>query len=71
MNKERLSFDEKIVWILTVLIYFFYVYEKRKILFPVEHFQKYGLLFDGYVFLSCLWAWDRRAERKRMLKRPF
>ena len=74
MNKERLSFYEKIVWILTVclivcftvletytwgrylflvltvLIYFFYVYKKRKILFPVEQFQKYGLFFDGYVF---------------------
>lgn len=85
MNKERLSFYEKIVWILTVclivcftvletytwgrylflvltvLIYFFYVYKKRKILFPVEQFQKYGLFFDGYVFLSCLWAWDKTA----------
>lgn len=46
---------------LTVLIYFFYVYAKRKILFPVEQFQKYGLLFAGYVFLSCLWAWDKTA----------
>ncbi len=74
MNKERLSFDEKIVWILTVclivcftvletytwgrylflvltvLIYFFYVYEKRKILFPVMFMKKEKFFFRLNIF---------------------
>lgn len=42
-------------------IYLFFIGSNKKLQFPLAPFQKYALIFDGYIFLSAFWAWNKNA----------